>query len=529
MLRRRPAAAALLVAALLPAPATGQETTVSSVELEGFEVLPRIRREALRAALPLRPGGPLDLDVAERSRQIAIEALRDHGYPFADVSANRVDVKGGARVVFRAAPGQLSFFGPVHITGNAQVDDEIIRRELRYRPGEMFRASRIRESLSRLEALELFKSADIALGRPEPGSTDVPTTVTVVERNPHRFQVSGGFGTDETLHGEVAWRHVNFFGGGRKAGVRVRASWLDSGGEATFLQPHFFSRRFSFGASGQAWAVDEPAFRAVTRGGQAGIGRSFGPTVTVTARYGRQYQSSEIDRAAVVDSSLRDELIALGLDPNTGEQSGVLSTLTLDGVRVALDDLADPRRGHAATLRIERAGGWLGGRYRYTSAVAEIRAYVTPRHAPTFAARVRYGAIDPSGAASNVPYFKRFFLGGATSLRGWGRSHVAPLSSGGLPVGGHAFAEASVEVRSPLWKGLGVVGFVDAGHVWRSPWTMRPGDLLYDAGPGIRYSSPFGLVRIDVAYQLNRLEGLRIDGKPQTGRWRIQLGIGQAF
>jgi outer membrane translocation and assembly module TamA len=275
--------------------------------------------------------------------------------------------------------------------------------------------------------------------------------------------------------------------------------------------------------------VDEAAFRATTRGGQASIGRALGPTATLTATFGRQRQSSEIADAAVADPAVRDELIALGLDPVSGEQSGLLSTLTLDAVRVALDDFADPRHGHAATLRLEGAGGWLQGNYSYTSVIGEIRGYMTPARSPTLAARVRFGAIDPSGVSSNVPFFKRFFLGGATSLRGWGHSHVAPLSSGGLPLGGHSMFEASAELRSPLWKRVGIVAFADAGNVWRTPWTLRLDDLLSDAGVGVRYASPFGLVRLDLAYQLKRLDGLRLDGVPQTGRWRIQIGAGQMF
>lgn len=507
----------------------GSPLRVAAVELENFDVLPDRRRDALVSALPLDPGKPLDLDEAARSQQLAVEALGDHGYPFAEVSADRREAPGGARVVLRANPGQLSFFGPIQISGNLGVDDEIIRRALAYRPGELFRESRIRESLRRLAALELFGDADISLALAEAGSPEVPTRVTVVERNPHRFEVSGGFGSDETLHGEVAWRHVNFFGDGRKVGARGRLSWLDSGIEATFLQPHFLSPKLSFGARGQAWLVDEPAFRAVTRGGQASLARSLGPDATVSATLSQQFQRSRIADEAVADSARREELIALGLDPITGEQAGRLSALTLEGVLLKLDEPLNPARGYAATLRLEQAGGWLPGTYRYFSLIGDLRAYFTPRDRVTVAVRARHGSIDPFGPDTDIPFFKRFFLGGATSLRGWGRSHVAPLSSAGLPIGGHSMFETSAELRVTVWNGLGVAAFVDAGNVWPDRWTARLGDLLYDAGPGVRYATAFGLVRIDFAYQLNRLEGLRIEGERQTGRWRVQIGIGHAF
>jgi outer membrane translocation and assembly module TamA len=243
----------------------------------------------------------------------------------------------------------------------------------------------------------------------------------------------------------------------------------------------------------------------------------------------QQFQRSRIADEAIADSALREELIALGLDPMTGEQAGRLSALTLEGVVLRVDEPLNPARGYGATLRIEQAGGWLPGAYRYFSVIGDLRAYFNPRDGATVAVRARYGSIDPFGPDGDIPFLKRFFAGGATSLRGWGRSHVAPLSSSGLPIGGHSMFETTAELRVTAWNGLGVAAFVDAGNVWRDRWTARLGDLLYDAGPGVRYASPFGLVRIDFAYQLNRLEGLRIDGERQKGRWRVQLGIGHPF
>ena len=88
---------------------------------------------------------------------------------------------------------------------------------------------------------------------------------------------------------------------------------------------------------------------------------------------------------------------------------------------------------------------------------------------------------------------------------------------------------ATGEVRFAILKRLGGAVFADAGNVWQDPWTMRLRDLRYDAGPGLRFDTPFGLVRLDFGYQLRPLEGLRIDGKPQRSRWRVNFGIGEAF
>ena len=94
-----------------------------------------------------------------------------------------------------------------------------------------------------------------------------------------------------------------------------------------------------------------------------------------------------------------------------------------------------------------------------------------------FSARI--GSIDPldheitsadePALEIGVPFHKRYFLGGATNLRGWGRFDVAPLSETGLPIGGHSFIDFSTEVRVPIWGKLGGVIFLDGGNVWTQP------------------------------------------------------------
>ena len=78
---------------------------------------------------------------------------------------------------------------------------------------------------------------------------------------------------------------------------------------------------------------------------------------------------------------------------------------------------------------------------------------------------LQLGTIDALGDSSAVPFFKRYFLGGATSIRGWGRFEVSPLSGFGLPIGGLSMFEGSTEIRKPLFGKLGAVGFFDFGNV----------------------------------------------------------------
>ena len=182
------------------------------------------------------------------------------------------------------------------------------------------------------------------------------------------------------------------------------------------------------------------------------------------------------------------------------------------------------------SAHVEQAGTWLAGTWDYRSVTTEARHYLSAGRRLVFANRVRLGTIDPLGdVESNVPFYKRYFLGGSSSIRGWGRFEVGPTSGFGLPIGGHTMLEGSSEVRLPLFGKLGAVAFVDFGNVWSEPWDFNPGDLRYAVGPGLRYLTPIGPARVDFGFQLNPIENLRVNGEPEQRHWRVHFSIGQAF
>ncbi len=181
-------------------------------------------------------------------------------------------------------------------------------------------------------------------------------------------------------------------------------------------------------------------------------------------------------------------------------------------------------------LHLEQAGGWMPGTFDYFNVIGDVRRYRRFRQSGTvFASRIRYGAIDPAAGEADIPLLKRFFLGGSSEMRGWGVYELSPVSASGEPVGGKSMFTATAELRIPIFRRVTGALFAEAGNVWQDAWTMRLGDLVYDAGPGVRIDTPFGLIRLDVGYQLKTIDGLLIDGEPQKHRWRINLGIGEAF
>ena len=529
--------------------AEGPPVRVEQIVLDGFGELPDDHEQTLHSQLPLQQGQPLDRALMQASREAALDELRDHGYPYASVRLTEAPGSdaNSAVVTLRADAGQPAKFGEIEIVGNTSVDDSIIRRQLWYRPGQLFEQNRLRESQRRLYALELFQFANVEPVGLEEQSSVVGTRVTVTEGKHRRMNVSVGYGTEEQARGEVNWRHVNFFGGARTAGVLGRYSSLDRGVKLNFDQPYVFSRFYSLSLTGQSWFTDEPLFDLTTLGGRMTLTRQFRrgggpvlrglrPATTLAFTYVNEWQDYTIADEALQDLSIRDDLIAMGLDPtglddgDPGRGRGQLSSLMIDVGRNTTGNLLDARQGYFAALHLEQAGRLLQGDFNYFEMTAEGRYYISLGTRAVVAVRARAGSIDgPGPELGNVPFFKRYFLGGATNLRGWGRYEVSPLSGSGLPIGGHAFLNFSTELRAPLWGKLGGVLFLDGGNVWTRPWDFTLSDLRYDIGPGLRYNTPVGPVRVDLGYQLNPLDGLFVNGEPESRRFRFHFSIGHAF
>jgi len=510
----------------------GEPITLADIRFEGFDVLERRERGRLRRTLPLQPEQPLDRQLAVASRERALNVLRDGGYPYAEVQLT--EEQAGPRretLVFKAAPGPLAYFGNIDIVGESSVGDYVIRRQLLFNPGDKFTRTKMRASQRNIYNLELFEFVNVeSLEDRTQQSTHIPVRVTVAEGKHRKVNLGVGYGTEEQARVRLRWDHVNFFGGARHAGFEGKWSSLDRGVRADLTEPYFWSPTFSLRFEGQAWQASEPAFSQNTVGGRVLLQHKSNQQNTWSVSLQNEYQRSNISNEALEDFSLRDELIALGLDPRNGEQRGTLSAVAFDVQRNTTGSILDARRGYVLNGHVEQAGRWLWGDFNYWQFTAEGRYYFPIARRFVVANKLQIGNIDPAGDLdSNVPFYKRFFLGGATSIRGWGRFEVSPLSGFGFPIGGTSMLEGSSEIRAPLWGKIGGVLFADYGNVWTDPWGFDFGDLRYAVGPGLRYVTPIGPMRIDLGYQLNPEEGLRVNGDVSDRRWRVHFSIGQAF
>jgi outer membrane protein assembly factor BamA len=362
--------------------------------------------------------------------------------------------------------------------------------------------------------------------------------VTVTEGKTQRWRPTIGYGSEEHARVTVNYRHVNFLGGARTAGVEGKWSSLDRGAGVTFGEPNLFRTKLALNVRAENWFFDQPAYELETKGGRASLTRRLGRSgalsqdrsvMTISGGYLYEYEDYTVFPQFLDDPELRPVFISLGLDPRTGRAQGWLGAITADFNRNTTENLLDARRGYVLAAHVEKAG--IGGDYTYLETTAEARHYLNLDDRAVVATRLRAASLGGTDDPNvDVPFFKRYFLGGSQSLRGWGRFEVSPLE-GGLPIGGLSSFEGMFEVRVPVTTNIGGVLFLDAGNVWPGTLDVNVDDMKYDAGVGIRYRTPVGPLRLDFGYQLTKVEGLIINGDPKNNdrRWRIHFSVGQAF
>ena len=509
----------------------GEPVLVTALDFTGFDGIPPAHLDDLKKRAPLKVGQPRDRQLVVTTHEMAVNELKDHGFPYAKVATAEDDGSDGkhALLTFTAEPGELAHFGAVEVVGNKSVSDRIIRRQLTFRPGELFQRGQVQDSQRRLYGLELFQFANVEPLNADAQPAEVPIRVTVAEGNHQRVNFGVGYGTEEKARVDAEYHHVNFLGDARSAGTHVRWSSLDRGARFDFTQPYFFRPHFSLGIDGQQWYTYTPAYSSVVSGAKLALTHRNNARTSWSASLTSEHDVSTITEEAFNDPSLRTYFIALGLDPTTREQNGTLNALGADFQHTTADNLLNAHHGYQLAFHAEEAGRLVPGSFNYYSGSADARHYLPIGNNVVIASRLQLGNIRPVGNdPGNVPFGKKFFLGGATSVRGWGRYELGPLVSG-QPVGGNSMIAFSEELRATLRGNFGGVIFLDAGNVWDQAFEFKLGELRYAVGPGLRYQTPVGPIRLDFGYQLNPTPELIVNGSPQTRRWRLHFSIGQAF
>lgn len=498
--------------------AEGEPVRVTRVDvtLTGDPLSPADER-GIRTDLPLEAGDVFTEERYERTAAVLRTFYRNLSYARVDVQRRaRVDVEQHTvAVAYQVASGPPSVFGEVTFTGNTRTAEAVLRRELAFRGGEPFQESLLERTRTNLVALNLFRSVRID---EQPGDAVVALTITVVEAPQHEVRFGVGYDTEELVRGIAAWRDYDFLGGARQLGVTARASFLRRDIIADFIQPHWPTLGTRTRLLLLQQQDDEDAY-TLTRS-RAGPRLEWQPFRAITTFV---FYRGEYDSLGNVNQAIRDSRKLSVLAPPNAWLSGL--GLGFDWNET--DDPIDPRKGWLASTIFEPVGGALGGDVSFVRGVSELRLYEPLGHRFFVASRARIGAAAPTDGSKDLPLYERFYAGGIGSIRGYDRYAVGPrvedvLGYGGRdPIGGRSLIELSLEIRRALTKNLDLAIFADGGQVSRSTLTYPLDSLSYGSGIGVRYRTPVGPIRVDLAFPV----------APRNGDppFQVHVGVGQAF
>ena len=149
--------------------------------------------------------------------------------------------------------------------------------------------------------------------------------------------------------------------------------------------------------------------------------------------------------------------------------------------------------------------------------------YLQLAKAPNLVLALRGSVGSLVGAERDeVPADERFYAGGGGSIRGIGYELAGPLDDDDKPLGGRSVVEGSVELRTRFGDNFGAVLFLDGGTVDTSVLPTGGTRVLFGAGPGLRYYTPIGPVRVDLGFPLNPRQGV-------DDPFQLYFSLGQAF
>jgi len=448
-----------------------------------------------------------------------LSAMQEDGYALASVETPDATLDPHSHkvdVTFKAEAGRMASFGPIGLAGLDGVNESFVRQRLLVSSGQLYQPSKLDEARQDLASLGVFSSVSASAGAQIAPDGGIPITYEFVERPQHVVGITGAFSTDLGGSLTATWSDRNLFGNAEQLNLSAAGTGLGGSAvkgigydvSAQFLKPDFLQRDQTLELDAAALKQDLEAYdqRAYTLG--AAVRRKLSPEWTLSLGVSGEQEnivqqgvSRDYTLLAVPFTAKYDDtgLANPLLDPTHGARVTLTATPTLSFGR------------KTSTFAILQASGstyFDVGRYLFDTAGRSVLAL-----------RALIGTVQGAGQF-DLPPDQRFYGGGSATVRGFKYQSIGPLFPNNDPIGGTAIDTGTVELRQRLFGDFGAVAFVDAGQVSAEGWPFS-GTLRVGLGAGVRYYTPIGPVRLDIAVPANR--------PPGGDRFEIYLGLGQAF
>ncbi len=485
-----------------------------------------------RDAFALHPGQPAIAANVLTAGADLLSSLEDSGHAFATVSPPTALENPAARtidVTFTVDAGPRVDIGDISLLGLHNVHARYIRRRLTLHPGQLYQPSKIEAARQDLAANGVFATVQATTGKSLGPDGRVPVTFTFVEAPPRTVALTAAYSTDLGGSAGVTWTHHNFFGNEEQLELAAIATGLGGTAEqglgydvyAQLTKPDLWARDQNGLLRIEAikqnlYTYDQTAFlieTGLTRrlSKQWNIGGDVLAEQEQIIQEGttRNYTFVQLPLTANFDSTN----LSSPLDPPT------------HGVRIGLG--LTPTESFGGTGQtIGGVGGSGSGSQFFTIIQVQGSTYFDATHLglakPGRTVVAVHGVVASVQGATTfqLPPDQRLYAGGSATVRGYRYQQISPLFPDDRPEGGTSLDAVQLELRQRIVGNIGAVLFADAGQVAAVSAPFN-GPLRIGAGAGVRYYTPIGPIRLDIAVPLEKVAG--------NDSFELYVGLGESF
>ena len=486
----------------------GERYKVSQFVLNGRLV---VSEDELLPYVFIAPGKTYSRRAVDATVEAIGSRLAEEGYSYAEI-VPVPDIDREANTVgfsINVRPGLRVYVRRIDIIGNTLTNDTVVRRELRQNEGAAFSPSRVNRSKIRLQRLSFFDEVAIET-IPVSGRDDqVDLEVKVKERPTGSFLFGLGYSGDDGALVQASVSQSNLFGSGNLLNFSVQRSDIIQSVTLQHTNPYYTRGGISrtIGISGRS--IDST--RANT---SAYITETLGLNVNYLFPINENNSFSlgaGIERIDLQATPFSVPEVADFINENPENDLISLSTAFVHDTR---DSLLYPTAGK--NLRVSAEISTPGSDLEYYRLNLDSSIYFPITRKAAFKLGLGIGYGDGYGDTEALPFFKHYFAGGSSSVRGFEARSLGPRDSSNFPqpFGGPKRVVFNASLLLPIGDGAldkRLSMFLDAGQVFSDVDDFDTGEVRYSAGVGFNWVSPVGPLSISYAIPLNEEPGDEVE------------------